>query len=115
MHASFSRLEDESWGIKVQDGVRLKVLPGDEVDVRKKDGEIRRVRLGEKVAVWNGRDLIFRIQRDREPESSVIQLPVEADTNSKPKSKVTKADQAEAIEDAKKLLKRALKRLDEVS
>lgn len=69
---SYHHLEDGGWGVKVSGDLaaagRIQNMAGQEVEVRKSSGEIKRETLGEKVASWNGgRVAIYRTERRSSP------------------------------------------------
>lgn len=64
MQTNWQRLDDSSWGIKVQDYPRVRVGAGDQVEVTNRAGKHSVVRLGARVASWNGgRAVVFQVAR----------------------------------------------------
>lgn len=63
--ANWQRLDDNSWGVAVRGGPGDTTrMQGKEVEVRKRDGSVKTVRLGAKVASWNGgRTTVYKVAR----------------------------------------------------
>lgn len=61
---SFQRLDDNSWGVRLDAFRDAHTWGGKEVDVRKYDGSTKRVTLGAVVTSWNGgRTSVYRIAK----------------------------------------------------
>lgn len=68
---SFGKIDASHWGVKaVADYRGAEFHAGEEVDVTKRDGSVKRVRLGALVAQWNGgRAALYEIRREVTPTS----------------------------------------------
>lgn len=73
--ANWQRLDDgKTWGVKVQGYPTVHATPGDLISVPRRDGTMSTVRLGSRVASWNGRRAqVFAVARDHETPKAVRQ------------------------------------------
>jgi hypothetical protein len=59
---SFAKLDGGRWGVRVHHDVgRGRDRAGEVVSVDKRDGSVKRVRLGRKVNEWNGRTQVYEV------------------------------------------------------